>query len=59
MIVFGLDIEDTEYAYRMDGPHDPARGLYMSTNTYYHGPERLGRPAPPRLLPRARGARRL
>ena len=27
MIVFGLDIEDTEYAYRMDGPHDPARGL--------------------------------
>ena len=27
MIVFGLDIYDFEYAYRMDGPNDPARGL--------------------------------
>ena len=27
MIVFGLDITQFEYAYRMDGPYDPARGL--------------------------------
>lgn len=27
MIVFGLDIYDFEYAYRMDGPNDPGRGL--------------------------------
>ena len=27
MIVFGLDIEDFEYAYRMDGPYDPEKGL--------------------------------
>lgn len=26
MIVFGLDIEDLEYAYRVDGPWDPAKG---------------------------------
>ena len=28
MMVFDLDIETTEYGYRFDGPHDPARGLY-------------------------------
>ncbi|MBO6150440.1 MAG: glycogen debranching enzyme [Clostridium sp.] len=27
MIVFGLDIEDFEYAYSLDGPWDPAAGL--------------------------------
>jgi len=27
MIVFGLNISDLEYAYRLDGPHDPAKGL--------------------------------
>ena len=27
MIVFGLDIEEFEYAYRVDGPWDPAQGL--------------------------------
>lgn len=27
MIVFGLDVEEFEYAYRIDGPYDPARGL--------------------------------
>lgn len=27
MIVFGLDIYNFEYAYRMDGPHDPKRGF--------------------------------
>ncbi len=27
MIVFGLNIADFEYAYRLDGPYDPSRGL--------------------------------
>ena len=27
MIVFGLDIEEFEYAYRLDGPYDEKRGL--------------------------------
>ena len=27
MIVFGLNIEEFEYAYSVDGPRDPARGL--------------------------------
>lgn len=27
MIVFGLNIEEFEYAYHMDGPYDPKRGL--------------------------------
>lgn len=27
MIVFGLDIEEFEYAYRLDGPYDERRGL--------------------------------
>ena len=27
MIVFGVDIEGLEYAYRMDGPYDPKKGL--------------------------------
>lgn len=27
MIVFGLKIEEFEYAYRLDGPYDPKRGL--------------------------------
>lgn len=27
MIVFGLDIEEFEYAYRLDGPNDPELGL--------------------------------
>jgi len=27
MIVFGLDIEKFEYAYRVDGPHQPEKGL--------------------------------
>lgn len=27
MIVFNLDIEDMEYAYRVDGPWDPEKGL--------------------------------
>lgn len=27
MIVFGLDIEEFEYAYRLDGPYEPDKGL--------------------------------
>lgn len=27
MIVFGLDIKDFEYAYRLDGPYDKEKGL--------------------------------
>lgn len=27
MIVFGLDVEEFEYAYRLDGPYDEKRGL--------------------------------
>lgn len=32
MIVFGLDYENIEYGYRMDGPWDPARGLRFDKN---------------------------
>ncbi len=32
MIVFGLDIEDLEYAYRMDGPNDPKKGFIFDKN---------------------------
>ncbi len=34
MIVFDLDIEEFEYAYRMDGPYDPQRGLLFDKNRY-------------------------
>ncbi len=27
MLVFGLEVEDFEYAYRIDGPYDPEKGL--------------------------------
>ena len=30
MIVFGLDIEEFEYAYRLDGPWNPEKGLLFS-----------------------------
>ena len=32
MIVFGLDIENFEYAYRIDGPYDPEKGLIFDRN---------------------------
>ncbi|MCR4749489.1 MAG: glycogen debranching protein GlgX [Lachnospiraceae bacterium] len=32
MIVFGVDIEGLEYAYRMDGPYDPQKGLLFDKN---------------------------
>lgn len=34
MVVFGLDIEEFEYAYRMDGPWDPRKGLLFDKNAY-------------------------
>ncbi len=34
MIVFGLDIGDFEYAYRMDGPYDPSKGLLFDRSRY-------------------------
>ena len=30
MIVFGVNIEGLEYAYRMDGPYDPSKGLLFN-----------------------------
>lgn len=30
MIVFGIDIDGLEYAYTMDGPYDPKRGLLFN-----------------------------
>lgn len=32
MIVFGLHITDFEYAYRLDGPYDPPKGLLFDKN---------------------------
>ena len=32
MIVYGLNIEDFEYAYRVDGPWDPEKGLLFNKN---------------------------
>ena len=32
MIVFGLDITEFEYAYRLDGPWDPPKGLLFDKN---------------------------
>lgn len=32
MIVFELDIEEFEYAYRVDGPYDPKKGLLFNRN---------------------------
>lgn len=32
MIVFGLDIEEFEYAYQIDGPYEPENGLLFNRN---------------------------
>lgn len=32
MIVFGLDVEEFEYAYRVDGPYEPGKGLLFDKN---------------------------
>lgn len=29
MIIFGLNIEEFEYAYRMDGPYEPQKGIFF------------------------------
>lgn len=34
MIVFGLNITEFEYAYRLDGPYDPAKGLLFNKSAY-------------------------
>ncbi|MCD8371429.1 MAG: glycogen debranching protein GlgX [Clostridiales bacterium] len=38
MIVFGLDIEEFEYAYRLDGPYDPPRGLLFDRTKFVLDP---------------------
>ncbi|MCL2068744.1 MAG: glycogen debranching enzyme, partial [Oscillospiraceae bacterium] len=38
MIVFGIRIEDFEYAYRMDGPYDPENGLLYNREAYLLDP---------------------
>ena len=38
MIVYGLDITELEYAYRMDGPWDPDRGLIFDRTKYLLDP---------------------
>ena len=38
IIVFGLDIHEFEYAYRMDGPYDPSKGLLFNCNNYLLDP---------------------
>ena len=47
MIVYGLNIREFEYAYRVDGPYDPARGLLFnkarSIRKSCHRSEYLGR----------------
>lgn len=30
MIVFGIEVDELEYAYRMDGPYDPKKGLLFN-----------------------------
>lgn len=38
MIVFGLSIEEFEYAYRMDGPYNPEKGLIFNKDKYLLDP---------------------
>lgn len=38
MIVFGLNIYDFEYAYRVDGPYDPAKGLLFNKEAHLLDP---------------------
>lgn len=35
MIVYGLDIRDFEYAYRVDGPWDPEKGLLFDKKIFF------------------------
>lgn len=34
MIVFGIHFEDFEYAYRLDGPYEPRKGLLFNKDNY-------------------------
>lgn len=38
MMVFGLDIEEFEYAYRLDGPYEPEKGLVFDRTKYILDP---------------------
>ena len=38
MIVFKLNIEEFEYAYRVDGPYEPKKGLIFNRNKYLLDP---------------------
>lgn len=38
MIVFKLNIEEFEYAYRVDGPYDPKKGLVFDKSKYLLDP---------------------
>lgn len=38
MIVFGLDIDDFEYAYIVDGPYEPEKGLIFDDSKYLLDP---------------------
>ena len=38
MIVFQIDIRHTEYAYRMDGPYEPKKGLLFDRNKFLLDP---------------------
>lgn len=38
MIVFKLNIEEFEYAYRVDGPYEPKKGLIFNKNKYLLDP---------------------
>ena len=36
MFVFGLKIDEFEYAYSIDGPYEPEKGLIFKKNKYLH-----------------------
>ncbi len=38
MLVYGLDIHDIEYAYTLDGPNDPKKGLLFDKTKYILDP---------------------
>ncbi|WP_167958455.1 glycogen debranching protein GlgX [Anaerosporobacter faecicola] len=38
MIVFGLNIEEFEYCYRLDGPYNPKKGLIFNKDKYLLDP---------------------
>lgn len=38
MIVFQLNIEEFEYAYRLDGPYEPQKGIIFNKNKYLLDP---------------------